>query len=343
MALKLLSRELRFIPDGPVGRLLFSIESNAKVATWKRVVGAGLSLVGRVMRFFGREVRIAGGGQLMFHENRARILRDPVRLLGERQPVSQDLDYGDITRLEFVAPDTVILGYGVVAPGLHQQAAIALPPVEAHDQFDALVGFLEDRDETHLFSVLDGEQLHYSRKWTLGERFPGGEMIQSLEFKLVQLHPAPCWQMRADTGEEFLADSSHGLVLVSREHPRAAIMQMFSSQVVDGTGFTLSRVQRVGRRTRVDVSDVEYLGLDPSGAAWLSDERIGFVPPEPMFQPQPEVLGAVFGRMTSVQQELGPPVSRMAEFDRPLPRSWALMFGLLSLLPAPSGASSASV
>lgn len=341
MPFSLRPRELAFVPGEPAGAPDLRLASKGNVPAWMRIAGLGVRTADWLQRFFGRESRIAARGSIALYADRARVERDPVRLLGERQPVQLDLHYEDITRLEYLAPGTIIVGYGVVAPGLHEQAAITLEPIEAHDKFDGLVEFLEDRDPQHLFSVRDGDRLAYSRSWTMAERFPDEGLIKEMKMQLLRLHPVPSWGIRTNDGRELAVESTHGLVMVDQAAPERAVMQMFPSQVLDHAGFTLGGIQTRSGRRMVEVGSGDVLGLDRAGTAWVGEEAVGVVPLEPMFTPRPETLTAVFGAVPSVQAELGKQDERVAQFRRPLPKSWAMIFALLSLL-QPKGAPSAT-
>jgi len=114
------SRELAYVPSRPVGKPLLVIEFERPTET----VSLLFQVLHSVGHWFVRMLRgdrsHAGRGVVTFYSSSVHIVRDPVRKLGERRYQQHELAYDDITRLEFVAPTTVIVGFGLVMRGLNQ-------------------------------------------------------------------------------------------------------------------------------------------------------------------------------------------------------------------------------
>ncbi len=325
------SRELGVVPPRPGGEPLLLIESERPKEPVFRMFHFFQSLGYWFGRLSRGERSHAGWGSIAFYRSSVHIERDPVRELGESGVQRFDLAYDDITRLEFIAPNTVIVGFGLVTRGLNQQIALSLTLLEAQDKFESIVEHIEQRNTGHLYSVLNDGNLTHSREWTWEERFPGFGLIDEATVELVEAGPTWHWKIVIGDDEEFDAVESHGLVLTESSAPDRGLMQIFSSQVVDGSGFGLSLVERSGSNFGIRTSGDERFWIDADGDVRLGEEIVGTYPVDPFPTGGPDALTVVFGSAPRVVT--GPLVSKCLSLMRPLPKAWVLALALLTLLP----------
>ena len=258
-----------------------------------------------------------------------------MRELGEVGRQRFDLSYQDLSRLEFVAPDTVIVGFGLVTFGSVQQMAVSLGSLGAQDAFDNLVECIERRNTDHTYSILDDTNLSYSQPWTWEDRFPGFGLATRISIDWQQNEPPRHLRFTTREGEEFHVSGGHGLTLAPATDPECGLMQVFNSQLIDGAGFALSLIERreggIGFRTSRD----ELLWIDVDGDIWLDGEMVGDVSVEPI-RTAPESMPVLFGGAPNVTPDIAKP--NRLRMKRPLPKAWLLALALVSMLPRGSHA-----
>lgn len=239
--------------------------------------------------------------------------------------------YDDITRLEFVAPTTVIVGFGLVMRGLNQQVVLTLSPLAAQDKFDSIVELFEERASGHLYSILDNGNLTHSQTWTWEERFLDMGLTDEVTIALVDAGTTWRWKIVTGEGEEFDVVESHGLVLTASVDPQRGLMQAFSSQLVDGTGFALSLVERDGPNFGFSSSRDERFWIDADGDVRLGEEIVGTFPIEGDPTGGIDAVSAYMGSAPKI--EWNPHAPKVLSLTRPLPKAWALALALVTLLP----------